>query len=121
MRHFHVYIMASHSKRLYTGVTSNLQERVVQHRQRIVGHTAKYNITRLAYHEPAPDVRSAIEREKEIKRWTRAKRVALVESMNPTWDDLAETWFAAEQPPPGRRGEHGTKSVSLQDSSLRSE
>ena len=113
--------MASPSKRLYTGVTSNLEERVTQHRQRRVGHSAKYNITRLAYYEPAPDALSAIEREKEIKRWTRAKRVALVESMNPTWDDLAETWFAPEEPGDGLRAEHGTKSVSPQDSSLRSE
>jgi putative endonuclease len=94
---------------------------VAQHRKRRVGHTAKYNITRLAYYEAAPDARSAIEREKEIKRWTRAKRVALIESMNPASDDLAETWFAPEQPRQDNGGEHGTKSVAAQDSSLRSE
>jgi putative endonuclease len=95
VRQFHVYIMASRTKRLYTGMTSNLPERVSQHRDQRVGHAARYNISRLVFYEPAPDARSAIEREKQIKRSTRAKRIALVESMNPAWDDLSETWFAA--------------------------
>jgi putative endonuclease len=98
VRQFHVYIMASRTKRLYTGITNNLPQRVSQHREQLVGHTAKYKISQLVFYEPAPDARSAIEREKEIKQWTRAKRVSLVESMNPEWDDLAETWFAGAPP-----------------------
>ncbi|MGC2819597.1 MAG: hypothetical protein WA198_07925 [Candidatus Sulfotelmatobacter sp.] len=56
------------------------------------GFAAKYNITRLVYFESFEDVRSAIEREKQIKAWTRAKRVALIESANPKWDDLSREW-----------------------------
>jgi putative endonuclease len=90
--------MASQTKRLYTGMTSNSPERVSLHRDQRVGHTARYRISRLVFYEPAPDARSAIEREKEINQWTRAKRVSLVESMNPEWDDLAETRFAPSDP-----------------------
>ena len=96
MKDDHVYIMARASKTLYVGVTSDLQERVAQHRQKATGFTSKYNITRLVYYEATSDVGAAITREKQIKGWLRAKKIALVESMNPEWDDLAETWFAAD-------------------------
>ena len=93
MKQFHVYIMASPSKTLYVGVTSDLPERVNQHRQKTSGFTAKYNITRLVYFEATSDPISAIEREKQIKGWRREKKVALIEAENPEWDDLAEAWF----------------------------
>lgn len=88
-----VYIMASRSKTLYTGITSGLERRVYQHKKHLVpGFTAKYRIERLVYFEIHGDVGTAIAREKQIKAWTRAKRVALIESQNPTWLDLAEDW-----------------------------
>jgi putative endonuclease len=97
MRQYHVYIMASLSKALYVGVTSNLELRVQQHKDGRERHTAKYHINRLVYVEETPDMVSAIRRERQIKGWTRAKKVALIESVNPGWADLAESWFAAHQ------------------------
>jgi len=88
MRQYWVYIMASNSRTLYTGVTSDLERRVAQHRQGLNGFTANYRITRLVYFETTDDVMVAIEREKQIKSWTRAKRLALIASTNPAWDDL---------------------------------
>jgi putative endonuclease len=92
MPQYWVYIMASKSRTLYVGVTNNLERRVYQHKALCIeGFTKRYNITRLVYFEEAPDVRSAIEREKQLKRWSRQKKVALIESLNPDWYDLAET------------------------------
>ncbi|HLB49007.1 MAG TPA: GIY-YIG nuclease family protein [Anaerolineales bacterium] len=95
MKQFFVYIMASKSRVLYTGMTSDLKRRVYQHKHKLVeGFTAKYNVTRLVYFEATTDVKSAIAREKQVKAWSRAKRVALIESVNPTWKDLSEGWLA---------------------------
>jgi putative endonuclease len=92
-RRYFVYIMASASKTVYTGITNSPRRRVREHKQKLVpGFTAKYNITRPVYFESFGDVRNAIEREKQIKAWTRAKRVALIESTNPRWDDLSREW-----------------------------
>ena len=88
MRQYWVYILASRSRVPYTGMTNNLELRVAQHREGKVGFTAKYRVHRLVYCESTNDVMAAIAREKQIKAWTRAKRVALIESVNPTWDDL---------------------------------
>ena len=94
-RLYHVYILASRSKGLYTGVTGNLLERVKQHRDGLVpGFTSRYRIHRLVHLEPYEDIRAAIAREKEIKGWNRAKKVALIERRNPTWEDLAGDLFA---------------------------
>jgi len=91
---YHVYILSSRSRILYTGVTNDLVARVAQHREgHVSSFTAKYRIHRLVYFETFHDVRSAIAREKEIKSWTRAKRVALIEARNSTWEDLATEWF----------------------------
>jgi putative endonuclease len=90
---YFVYIMASKSRTLYIGVTSDLEQRVYEHQHKLIpGFTAKYNITRLVHFEETGDVMSAIEREKQIKGWTRSKKVALVESTNPIWEDLASDW-----------------------------
>jgi putative endonuclease len=98
-RTYHVYILASASGVLYTGITNSLQRRVAQHRLRQVpGFTAKYNVTRLVYYELFGEVSLAIAREKEIKAWRRSKRVAAIESVNPKWADLAADWFPAEMP-----------------------
>ena len=92
-RHYYVYILSNPSRTLYTGITNNLQRRVREHQQKAVpGFTARYHITRLVHFEVFEDVRNAIEREKKIKSWTRAKRVALIESENPKWDDLTREW-----------------------------
>jgi putative endonuclease len=88
MRQYWVYILSSNSRTLYTGVTKNLELRAAQHRQGLHGFTAKYRIKRLVYYETTCDVMAAIQREKQIKSWTRAKRVALIISVNPGWDDL---------------------------------
>ena len=93
MHQYFVYIMANVSGTLYTGMTGNLERRVDEHKQKLVpGFTARYNITRLVWFESTPDVKSAIAREKQIKGWLRAKKVALIESVNPQWRDLSEDW-----------------------------
>ncbi len=89
-RTFHVYFVASKSGVLYLGVTSNLPMRVGQHKARIFrGFTKKYNVTNLVWFEPHTSIRSAISREKEIKKWRRSKKIALIESLNPQWNDLS--------------------------------
>jgi putative endonuclease len=85
-----VYIMSSHSRCLYIGVTSDLCGRVWEHKNGIYhGFTKKYKIDQLVYHELFHDIESAIAREKQLKGWTRAKKIALIEKMNPGWDDLS--------------------------------
>jgi putative endonuclease len=92
---YHVYILSSRSRVLYTGVTNDLIGRMAKHRDGSASNfTAKYRVHRLVYQESFRDVRSAIAREKQIKSWTREKRVALVQETNPTWIDLAADWFA---------------------------
>jgi putative endonuclease len=90
MRQFFVYILFNYSRTLYVGVTNDLVRRVDEHRTgKVPGFTAKYKIKQLAHYEIYPDGLSAIEREKQIKGWTRAKKIALVESSNPHWEDLS--------------------------------
>jgi len=90
---FWVYIIASKTGTLYAGMTNNLDRRVAEHKQHLVpGFTAKYHCTRLVWFEEHSDVRAAIAREKQIKGWLRAKKIALIESHNPRWADLAEHW-----------------------------
>jgi putative endonuclease len=91
---FYVYILSSRSRNLYVGFTTQLRVRVRQHREKVNArsHTARYEIHRLVYFERFQYVNRAIGRENEIKSWTRAKKVALIERVNPTWDDLAAGW-----------------------------
>ena len=92
-RRYCVYIMASRSLNLYTGVTDNIFRRALEHKSgKIEGFTKKYHINRLVYYETFKYIGNAIAREKQIKAWTRAKRIALIKSLNPTWQDLAEGW-----------------------------
>jgi putative endonuclease len=89
-RLYYVYILASKSRRTYIGVTNNLERRIWEHRnRRFAGFTSDYDITSLVHYELTPDVRSAIEREKELKGWRRDKKVALIERDNLGWRDLA--------------------------------
>ena len=91
--HFWVYIMSSKSRRIYTGVTNDIGRRVREHKAgEIEGFTQRYKINRLVYYERFHYVGNAIRREKEIKGWDRRTRVALIESANPTWEDLSEEW-----------------------------
>ena len=94
-RTYFVYILASISRELYVGVTSNLARRVSQHRTALNpgGYTAKHMTARLVYSETTEDVLAAIRREKQIKGWTRRKKLELIEAMNPDWKDFAEGWL----------------------------
>ena len=87
-----VYLLASRRNgTLYVGVTSNLIKRVWEHKNHVVaGFTDKYRVDRLVWYEPHPTMESAIRREKAIKEWKRAWKLALIEKINPGWDDLYE-------------------------------
>jgi len=92
-KRYYVYIMASCSLTLYTGLTGDIYHRALQHKAgEIDGFTKKYHINRLVYYETFKYVNNALAREKQIKAWTRAKRLALIKTMNPAWQDLAEGW-----------------------------
>jgi len=93
VRHYYVYVLANAGRMLYTGVTNNLERRVLEHKAKLVpGYTAKYNIARLVYYEATTSVVAALEREKQIKGWQRKKKLALIRSVNPDWRDLSEDW-----------------------------
>jgi putative endonuclease len=90
---FYVYALASKSRRLYVGVTNNLERRVFEHKSKqLDGFTRQYNIDRLVHFEQTTDVLSAITREKQIKAWNRSKKICLIEAGNPTWEDLSAKW-----------------------------
>ena len=91
MKQYYVYIMASLSRTLYIGMTSDLAYRVAQHQQKRFADsfTAKYNVTRLVYFEVFGDAYSAVVRERQLKKWLRSKKIALIESINPDWRDLS--------------------------------
>ncbi len=94
MKSYYVYIMTNRSKTLYVGVTSNLVKRVYEHKHKLVqGFTRKYNITRLVYYEETKNAMVAIRREKQLKGWLRRKKLALIASTNPTWQDLSAGWY----------------------------
>lgn len=91
--------MTNYSKTLYTGVTDNILRRVYEHKNKMIdGFTKKYNITKLAYFETTNDIKAAIIREKQIKGWLRKKKIGLIESMNPKWEDLSGDWFSDSSP-----------------------
>lgn len=94
MAEYFVYILTNAGNTvLYTGVTNDLRRRLHEHRQRTPGAFAtRYRCTRLAWFESGTDVASAIAREKQIKAGSRAKKLALIRTMNPDWRDLAEDW-----------------------------
>jgi putative endonuclease len=100
-RQFFVYIMTNGPKSavLYTGITGDLRRRVWQHKtKRTQGFTSRYNLDRLVYYENFAYPDAAIDREKEIKGWRRSKKIALIESMNPRWEDLARDWQGQYEP-----------------------
>lgn len=85
-----IYIASSISRKIYIGVTNNLKRRIFEHREgKIEGFTKKYNIKKLVYYEETNDIRCAIEREKQLKKWRRDKKINLIEKMNSSWRDLS--------------------------------
>ena len=95
-RSYYVYIMANtRFTTLYIGVTNDLTRRVHEHRQRtnLRSFTARYNVTQLVYMEECGDVTAAIAREKQLKSWSRARKEFLIDTMNPSHDDLAADWY----------------------------
>ena len=88
---YYVYLLTNWNHRvMYLGVTNDLVRRIYEHKNKLVkGFTEKYNVNKLVYFEETGDVRSALTREKEIKKWRREKKNALVISINPEWKDLA--------------------------------
>lgn len=100
----YVYILASRSRNLYVGVTTDLQRRTVEHRNGLApGFTSRYKIFRLVHFEIFGDVHSAIAREKELKGWRREKKIWLINRHNPTWEDLAKRTANQDQQIPHRR------------------
>jgi len=93
MKTYHVYILTNQSRTLYIGVTSDLNKRIRQHKTKCVeGFTARYNVDQLVYYEEFATPAEAIAREKQLKGWTRAKKIALIEQANSRWEDLANGW-----------------------------
>jgi putative endonuclease len=94
---YFTYIMASRSRTLYIGVTGDLHRRVFQHKWKgHEGFTARYNCDRLVWFERHQFVQKAIGREKELKGWSRSKKIALIESVNTGWLDLSREWYDCE-------------------------
>ena len=91
---FYMYIVSNRSKTLYTGFTGNLRQRIYEHKTGAFdGFTKRYKIDRLMYFEQFKYANNGINREKQVKRWTRIKKIQLIVSMNPAWRDLGEDWF----------------------------
>jgi putative endonuclease len=94
-KNYYTYIVASRSHTLYIGVTSNIEQRIWQHKNRThQGFSATYNCNRLVWFETYTSAITAITREKELKGWRRARKIELIERANPTWTDLSENWGA---------------------------
>jgi putative endonuclease len=91
--YYYAYIVASRSRTLSIGFTSDISKRTFQHKEKTYeGFSATYNCNRLVWFERFGDVVQAIQREKQLKGWTRIKKISLIESANPTWVDLSDTW-----------------------------
>jgi len=94
MKTHYVYIMTNLSGTLYTSITDDLKQRVRDHKQKLIpGFARKYSTTKLVYFEEEKNANVALAREKQIKGWLRAKKVALIESKNPEWKDLSSGWY----------------------------
>ena len=89
-KHYYIYIMTNKSNTvLYTGVTNHLKRRAYEHREKVnAGFTKRYNVSKLVYYEIYGNIEDAILREKQIKGGSRAKKLSLVQNVNPEWKDL---------------------------------
>ena len=94
-RTYFVYIMTNRRNgTLYAGVTNALERRVWQHKNKLLaGFTKRYGLDRLVWFETFRDIRNAIDREKQIKAGSRARKITLIEAMNPEWNDLSAGWY----------------------------
>ena len=93
-RSYWTYIMTNRSGTLYIGVTNNLARRVHEHRHRLLsGFTSRYRIDHLVHAESFTGILDAIAREKQLKNWSQAQKLALITENNPEWHDLADEWF----------------------------
>ena len=100
---YYVYLLTNRSRTLYIGVTNCLARRIEQHKVRQVpGFTRRYNIDQLVYYETFHEVLDALAREKQLKGWSRKKKIALIERVNPNWVDLAVTTDLTPPPEPSR-------------------
>ena len=92
---YYVYILASkRNGTLYIGVTNNLERRMYEHKNKLIGGFAKkYNVDKLVHYEVTNDIRVAIQREKRLKKWYRKWKIELIEKENPEWKDLSKDWF----------------------------
>lgn len=91
MHDYYVYIMTNDTGTLYIGVTNNLVRRVYEHKtKKISGFTERYNINKLVYYEHHKYILNAIEREKQLKGLLRKKKITLIRSINPDWEDLSK-------------------------------
>ncbi len=92
---YHVYILSNKTNTVvYIGVTGDLMRRLWEHRNDVAdGFTKRYHVHKLVYYESTTDAQAAIDREKQLKKWRRAKKNELIESVNPAWKDLAADWF----------------------------
>ena len=90
---YYVYILTNRSGTVYTGVTNDLMRRLEEHRAGSAdSFTSRYKLDRLVYFEETSDVRDAIAREKQIKGWTRKRKLELIRTLNPRWRDLSDDW-----------------------------
>ena len=92
---YYVYMITNKNNNvLYTGVTNDLKRRIYEHKNKLVeGFSSKYNLTKLVYYDETSDIKEAIAFEKKIKGWLRAKKDALINEINPEWDDLSKGWY----------------------------
>ena len=128
---YYVYLMSSRTRVLYCGMTSDIRTRVAQHRSGVfAGFSSDYKCHRLVWFERYQDVNRAIDREKQIKRWRREKKLTLINDLNPSWADLSEEWFKPLQlysagsnrdqdSTSGSSTPHATGSSALDDNELR--
>ncbi|MBI4681116.1 MAG: GIY-YIG nuclease family protein [Nitrospirae bacterium] len=95
MKTYYVYIITNKwNTTLYIGVTNDLGRRMYEHKQGLVeGFSKKYNLRKLLYFEETDDVQAAIEREKQLKKWRRDKKIVLIKKVNPQFEDLSTEWF----------------------------
>ena len=95
MKSYYVYILANkRNGTLYIGVTNDLERRIYEHKNNIIeGFTQQYNIKKLVYFEETGSIKSALEREKQLKNWKREWKLDLIESSNPEWKDISEKWY----------------------------
>ena len=91
MNHYYVYIITNwNNKVLYIGVTNNIARRIYEHKNKLIdGFTKKYNVYKLVYLEEMNDVEAAISREKQLKGWNKDKKIMLIQSINPKWNELS--------------------------------